>query len=125
MKKLLPLLLTVFLAGCGGIQVTYIPLQSENYFATRKAEDIPILTGSVSEPHEELGVILIRKYPDALEEEIQEKFRAEAMMRGADAVIHVEVQKQTVFSLSPFIFSLPFAGVEARGTAIRYKKEKP
>lgn len=128
MKKLarifFPALLVTLLSGCEGIQINYIPLKAGTYLPRQKAENIPVLTGTVDEPHEELGVILIRKYPNSSDEEIQEAFRNEAMVRGADAVIHVEVEKATVFSLSPFIFSLPFPGVEARGTAIRYQKEK-
>ena len=118
------LVFLLVLAGCEGIQINYVPLKMGTYLPRQKAENIPILTGTVDEPYEELGVILVRKYPGSEEAEMQEAFRNEAMTRGADAVIHMEVEKATVFSLSPFIFSLPFPGVEARGTAIRYKKEK-
>ena len=112
------------LSGCEGLQVNYVPLKEGVYLPSRRAEEIAVLTGSVEKPYEELGVILIRKYPGSLEEEIHEAFRQEAMSRGADAVIHVEMEKQPVFSLSPFIFSLPFPGIVARGTAVRYKKEE-
>lgn len=118
------LLLLLLLAGCAGIDVSYVPLKDGTYLPRQQAEKIPILTGTVEEPHEELGIILIRKYPGSEGREIQRAFREEAMVRGADAVIHVTVEKQTVFSLSPFIFSLPFPGIEARGTAARYLKEE-
>lgn len=116
---LLPIML---MPGCAGIDVTYVPLKPGGYLPTRQAKDILIVTGDLAEPYEALGIILIRKYPGSPEEEIQEEFRKEAMVRGADAVIQVQVEKQTVFSLSPFIFSLPFPGIEARGVAVKLKK---
>ena len=114
-----------FVAGCAGIQVTYVPLKS-GYFSPRHAvQDIAIVTGTYSEPYDELGIILIRKYPGSLEEEIMDKFREEAMARGADAVIKIQAVKQSVFSLTPFFFSFPFPGIEAKGVAIRFKEKKP
>lgn len=75
-------------------------------------------------PYEELGIILVRKYPGALEEEIPEAFREEARKRGADAVIRVRAEKRVLFSLVPFFISFPFQGIEAKGVAVRFKKEK-
>lgn len=111
----------VVLAGCAGIQATYIPLKPGYFAPVRQAQDIPVTTGVLKEPYEELGIILVRKAPGSLEEEIQEKFREEAMTRGADAVIKVRANKQSVFSLSPFFFSFPFQGIEAKGVAVRLK----
>ena len=104
--------------------MTYIPLKEGYPPAIRQAKDIAIVTGTFKEPYEELGIILVRKYPGSLEEEIMDKFREEAKKRGADAVIEVRAVKQSFFSLAPFFFSFPFQGIEARGVAIRFKNEK-
>lgn len=53
-----------------------------------------------------------------------EKFREEARMRGAEAVIKVETKKEPFFSIGPFFFSIPFYGIESKGVAVRFKKEK-
>lgn len=127
MRTLLVLLVAIMgmLSGCAGIQVTYVPLKPGYFPPTRPLKEIPVVTGTFQKPYEELGIILIRKYPGSLEEEIQEKFREEAMMRGAHAVIKVRATKQSVFSLVPFFFSFPFSGIEAKGVAIRFLKDSP
>lgn len=109
--------------GCMGIQVTYIPLKQGYFPAVRQAKDISVITGIFREPYEELGIILIRKGPGSLEEEMMDKFREEAMIRGAEAVIKVRAEKHAIFSLAPFFISFPFQGIEARGVAIRFKRE--
>lgn len=111
------------LSSCAGIQVTYVPLK-EGYFPPRPAAEIPVVTGNLRNRYEELGIILVRKYPGALEEEIPEAFREEARKRGADAVIRVRAEKRMIFSLAPFFISFPFQGIEAKGVAVRFKKEK-
>ena len=110
-------------SGCGGVQTTYIPLQSRFYPPTKPAKEIPVVTGTFKGSYEELGIILVRKYPGSLEEEIVDEFRQEAMMRGADAVIKVRATKQAFFSLSPFFITFPFSGIEAKGVAIKFKPE--
>lgn len=40
----------------------------------QRGGEIPVVTGNLRNPYEELGIILVRKYPGALEEEIQEAF---------------------------------------------------
>ena len=111
-------------SGCSGIQATYIPLREGHFQPTRPAKDISLIAGDFKEPYEELGIIIVRKYPGSLEEEIQEKMREEAVMRGADAVIRIRAEKQSFFSLSPFFLSFPFPGIEVKGVAIRFKKEE-
>lgn len=113
-----------FLSGCSGIQSTYIPLQKKAFAPIRKAAEIQVLTGVPEEPYEELGVILIRKYPGSLEEEMIEKFQEEAARKGADAVIKMKTSRQPLFSIGPFFFSFPFPGIEAEGVAVRYKKKE-
>lgn len=114
--------LLIFLSGCG-IQSSYIPLKQGSFPPRRPAKEIQVLTGNLSEPYEELGVILLRKSPGALEEEMIEKFQEEAMQRGADAVIKMKTSRQPIFSIGPFFFSFPFPGIEAEGVAVRFKKE--
>ena len=113
------------LTGCG-IQSNYVPLKQGVFppASLRQAKDIQVTTGTPSEPYEELGIIMLRKSPGALEEEIVEKFQEEAMRRGADAVIKVVTSRRPFFSIGPFFFSFPFPGIEAEGVAIRFKKEK-
>ena len=82
-----------------------------------------MLTGVPVEPYDELGVILVRKYPGSLEEEMIEKFQEEAARRGADAVIKMKTSRQPLFSIGPFFFSFPFPGIEAEGVAVRFKKK--
>ena len=125
MKKLfLPALLALgTFSACAGIQVTYVPLKEGIFAPVKAAKDIPLVTGTMSQPYEELGIILIRKYPGSLEEEISDKFREVAMRHGADAVIQVRAEKRPIFSISPFFFSFPLPGIEARGVAVRTKKE--
>ena len=112
------------LAGCAAIQSTYIPLQKGTLPPTHKAAEIQVLTGVPVEPYDELGVILVRKYPGSLEEEMIEKFQEEAARRGADAVIKMKTSRQPLFSIGPFFFSFPFPGIEAEGVAVRYKKKE-
>ena len=60
MKNLLSLvLLVVFLSGCDTLQSTYVPLKPGNFLPVRQAKDIAVITGTLNEPYEELGVILI------------------------------------------------------------------
>ena len=126
MKKLFLLALLLTAVGtfwaCAGVQVTYVPLKEGVFPPVRPAKDIPVLTGTLSDPYEELGIILIRKYPGSLEEEISDKFREVARLRGADAVIHVRAAKHPFFSISPFFFSFPLQGIEARGVAVRFRE---
>ncbi|GEM_PF-2954414 len=119
-RYLFVILFLLVFSGCEGIQIRYVPLKDGSFLPRSKSEKIPILTRDVEEPYEELGIIIIRKYPSSDEVDIQQAFRDEAMTRGADAVIRVDAESQTVFALSPFIFSLPFPGIVAKGTAIRY-----
>lgn len=128
MKKFCAFTSLIFLAfflGCTGLQVTYVPLKQGHFPPVRQAKDIPVITGTFREPYEEVGIILIRKGPTALEEEMMDRFREEAMLRGADAVIKIRAEKHAIFSLAPFFISFPFQGIEARGVAIRFKKDGP
>lgn len=117
-------LLFAMLSGCAGMEVTYVPLKAGHFPSVRPAREIPVLTGTVDEPYEELGIIIVRKSVGSLEEEIMEKFQEEAMVRGAEAVIKVQAEKKPLFSVGPFFFSFPFPGIEARGVAIRFIKRK-
>ena len=109
------------LSGCAGIQSSYIPLREGNFPPRRAPKEISVMTGDPKEPYEEIGVILLRKFPGALEEEMVEKFQEEARLRGADAVIKMETSRRPFFSIGPFFFSFPFPGLEAEGVAVRYK----
>lgn len=113
----------IFLSGCAGIQTTYIPLKQGTFPPRRPLKEVAVMTGDLKEPYEELGVILLRKYPGALEEEMVEKFQEEANLRGADAVIKMKTERRPIFSIGPFFLSFPFPGIEAEGVAVRYKED--
>ena len=83
-------------SACAGIQVTYMPLKEPHYMPVRPAKDIVLVSGTVPEPYDELGIIMIRKYPGSLEEEVADKFREVARMKGADAVINMRAERQPV-----------------------------
>lgn len=116
--------LFLLVSGCFGMQVSYVPLKPGNFPTVRQARDIPVVTGTLPGPYEELGIIIVRKSFGSLEEEIMEEFKEEAMMHGAEAVINVQAEKQPFLSIGPFFLSFPFSGIEARGVAIRFKQEK-
>ena len=117
------LALLIFLSGCAGIQSSYLPLKEGAFPPRRSAKEIPVVTGDLKEPYEEIGVILLRKYPGALEEELIDKFKEEAALRGADAVIKMKTERRPFFSIGPFFFSFPFPGIEAEGVAVRLRKD--